>query len=272
MSAALPAGRQSTEHAPGGRTWLEVALGHDRLMVLSGLSLVAGLSWYWILAMSADMYGAMRGASAWAMSTTWDVPHLLLLVAMWAVMMIAMMLPSAVPLLMLYISVVRRTDPRNLARQSYVLVAGYLATWTLFGAAAAVTQRLLTESDVISPMMDLASVRLASIFLIAAGAYQFSPFKRDCLAACRAPVTLLTRHWQPGSRGAFRMGLRHGRYCVGCCWTLMLLLFVGGVMNAYVIGGLTLFVLIEKATAVGAPAARLGGAVLIALGVWLLVR
>lgn len=253
-------------------TLLESALRHDRLIVFSGLAFVAGVSWSWILSMSADMYGTMRGASAWAMTGAWDFPHLVLLFVMWVVMMTAMMLPSAIPMLSLYIGVVRRSDGQKLATQAYSLAGGYLVVWSLFSVTAAIAQRLLTDQSIVSPMMNIADLRIASSVLILVGVYQFTPLKRDCLAACRSPIGLFTSYWRPGASGAFRMGLRHGRYCLGCCWALMLLLFAGGVMNAYVIGGLTLFVLIEKATPLGGAASKAGGAVLAVMGVWLFLR
>jgi predicted metal-binding membrane protein len=253
-------------------TLLESALRHDRLIVFSGLAFVAGVSWSWILSMSADMYGTMRGASAWAMTGSWDFPHLVLLFVMWVVMMTAMMLPSAIPMLSLYIGVIRRSDGERLATQAYSLAGGYLAVWSLFSAVAAIVQRLLTDQSVVSPMMTIADPRIASSVLILVGVYQFTPLKRDCLAACRSPIGLFTSFWRPGAVGAFRMGVRHGLYCLGCCWALMLLLFAGGVMNAYVIGGLTLFVLIEKATPISGTAAKVGGVVLVVMGVWLLLR
>ena len=258
----------ATRHS---QTLLESALRHDRLIVFGGLALVCGISWYWILTMSVDMYGSMRGASAWAMTPTWDLPHLLLLFAMWVVMMTAMMLPGAVPMLMLYIAVVRRSNEAALARQTYALASGYLVVWALFSADAAVVQRVLTDTTLVSPMMALADIRVAAAMLILAGAYQFTPLKRDCLNACRSPIALFTTYWRPGSAGAFSMGIRHGFYCLGCCWALMLLLFVGGVMNAFVIGGLTVFVLIEKVTPLGRTASKIGGVVLALLGLWLLL-
>jgi predicted metal-binding membrane protein len=242
------------------------------VIVAAGLALVTLVSWWWILALSADMYGPMTGASAWAMAGSWDIGHVLLLVAMWTVMMVAMMLPSATPLIMLYMAVIRRSDGRAVARNAYALVGGYLLIWTAFSAAAALGQRILTSQSIVSPMMNVADTRVGAVVLLAVAVYQFTPMKRGCLDACRSPLMLITTYWRPGTAGAFTMGLRHGVFCLGCCWALMLLLFAGGVMNMWVIGGLTLFVLIEKTTPFGRTASYLGGVVLAAIGVWLLIR
>jgi predicted metal-binding membrane protein len=256
----------------GPVTLLESALRHDRRLVLAGIGLVTLVSWAWTLAMSVDMYGPMTGASAWAMTATWDLPHTAMLVAMWTVMMVAMMLPGATPTLMLYATVVRRSDSAAVARRSYILAAGYLAVWTFFSILAALGQRFLTSAAVVSPMMALSDRRVGAGLLLMVAAYQFTPLKRNCLDACRSPLEMLTRSWRPGARGAFQMGVRHGWYCLGCCWALMLLLFAGGVMNAYVIAGLTAFVLIEKASPFGAAASRAGGVFLAILGAWMLLR
>jgi predicted metal-binding membrane protein len=255
---------------PPGPTLLESALRHDRLIVGGGLGLVTAASWWWILAMSTDMYGAMSGASAWAMTRSWDGRHLALLFAMWAVMMAAMMLPGTVPTMLLYVSVARRADPLTYARRAYVLALGYLAVWSVFSGAAALGQRVLATSALLSPMMVLTDRRAGAALLALVAAYQFTPLKRTCLDACRSPVDLITRHWRPGTRGALSMGIRYGLQCLGCCWTLMLLLFAGGVMNAVVIAGLTSFVLIEKVSPWGVTASRAGGVLLAVLAIALL--
>src|SRR4051794_12000160 len=138
------------------------------------------------------MYGAMTGASAWAMTAAWDVQHVLLLIAMWTVMMVAMMLPSATPMIMLYMAVIRRNDHGAVARKAYALVGGYLLVWTAFSGAAAVGQRILTSHSIVSRMMDLADTRVGAAVLLAVAVYQFTPIKRDCLDACRSPLTLIT--------------------------------------------------------------------------------
>jgi len=236
------------------------------------LLLIPVASWTWIVVMARDMYGPMTGASAWMMTLHWDLRHLLLLWAMWTVMMTGMMLPSAAPLVLLYGAAVRRSTPRAASRQTYALTAGYLVAWTAFSLAATALQRELASLLLVSPMMEAASARVSAILLLVTGVYQWMPLKHACLRACQSPLGFLMGRWRNGSSGAFRMGLEHGLYCVGCCWALMLLLFAGGVMNVAVIAGLTALVAFEKLTPFGHRGARITGAVLIAAGLWMLLR
>jgi predicted metal-binding membrane protein len=124
----------------------------------------------------------------------------------------------------------------------------------------------------VSPMMEAVSPRVSAILLVAAGLYQWTPLKRACLRQCQSPIGFLMGRWRKGSGGALRMGLEHGTVCVGCCWALMLLLFAGGVMNVWVIVGLTVFVAFEKLAPIGRYGAWGTGALMVAGGVWLLVR
>jgi len=236
------------------------------------LVLVPVVSWTWIVIMARDMYGPMTGASAWMMTLDWDVRHLLLLWAMWAVMMTGMMLPSAAPLLLLYGAAARRSSPQTAARQTYALAAGYLAAWSTFSLGATALQRALASLLLLSPMMEAANSRVSAALLLIAGVYQWTPLKNACLHACQSPVGFLLGRWRSGGRGAFWMGLEHGSHCVGCCWALMLLLFAGGVMNVLVIVVLTAFVVLEKLVPVGRLGARISGAFLIAAGCWVLLR
>jgi len=236
------------------------------------LVLVPVVSWTWIVIMARDMYGPMTGASAWMMTLDWDVRHLLLLWAMWAVMMTGMMLPSAAPLLLLYGAAARRSSPQTAARQTYALAAGYLVAWSTFSLGATALQRALASLLLLSPMMEAANSRVSAALLLIAGVYQWTPLKNACLHACQSPVGFLMGRWRSGGRGAFWMGLEHGSHCVGCCWALMLLLFAGGVMNVLVIVVLTAFVVLEKLVPVGRLGARISGAFLIAAGCWVLLR
>ena len=227
--------------------------------------------WLWIVVMARDMYGPMTGASAWMMTPVWDPLHLLLLWAMWAVMMTGMMLPSAAPMILLAGSAARRQDADSGARHTWFLGLGYIAIWAAFSIGATALQWWLMQTRIVTPMMEISSRRAGGVLLIVAGLYQWTPLKRACLVACQSPVAFLMQRWRGGSWGAFRMGAEHGVSCVGCCWALMLLLFAGGVMNLAVIAALTAFVAFEKLAPVGPNGARISGALLLALGVWMLL-
>jgi predicted metal-binding membrane protein len=254
-------------------TMLESALRHDRAPAVVLLIVLPAVAWIWIVTMARDMYGPMTGASAWMMTAIWDLRHLALLWAMWAVMMAAMMVPSASPMLLFYGAVARRSETATTAaRQIYAFAAGYLAVWTLFSLAATVLQRLLATLLVVSAMMEVTSAAAGGILLLIAGVYQLTPIKHACLKTCQSPLGFLMSRWRRGAAGAFRMGVEHGALCVGCCWALMLLLFVGGVMNLTVIAALTALVAFEKLTPFGAQGARVSGVVLIVAAVWMLAR
>ena len=253
-------------------TWLEASLRRERLALAIVLIGIPAACWSWVVAMGVDMYGSMTGASAWMMTAVWNGQRLLLLWAMWAAMMAGMMLPSATPLLLLYggaarrrASGVRRTAP------IYALAAGYLLVWAAFSVGATLLQRLLANAWLMTPMMEPATPLLGATVLAIAGIFQLTPLKRACLSACRSPWSFLMQRWRPGTGGAFRIGVSHGTYCLGCCWALMLILFAGGVMNLAVVVGLTLWVLIEKLTPFGAWSATGGGVLLLAAAVWMLL-
>ena len=254
-----------------GPTQLESALRSERT-VAAALIGVPFLAWLWIAAMAHDMYGPMTGASAWMMTLQWDAAHLLLLWAMWAVMMVAMMLPIASPLVLLYAAAARRSAPQTASQQTYALAAGYVLAWTAFSVGATALQRMLSSWLLVSPMMEATSGRVSAVLLLIAGAYQWTPLKRACLHTCQSPLGFLMARWRGGTSGAFRMGLDHGIYCVGCCWALMLLLFAGGVMNIAVIVGLMVWVGVEKLAPYGRIASQVTGTLMIAGGLWMLVR
>jgi predicted metal-binding membrane protein len=257
------------ERAP---TILEMALGYERAPVVVLLIVVPVVSWMWMVVMSRDMYGPMTGASAWMMTPHWDVPHLLLLWAMWAVMMTAMMLPSASPMLLTYGVIARRSMHLSAARQIYALAGGYLLVWAGFSIGATGLQRVLARLLLLSPMMETTSRRAAAALLFIAGLYQLTPLKQTCLRMCQSPLGFLMSRWRTSLSAAFAMGLEHGVYCVGCCWGLMLLLFVGGVMNLIVIAALTAFVAFEKLSPIGVHGARISGVLLIVAGFWMIIR
>ena len=249
---------------------LETALRRDRLVVVGALALVTLLAWAWVLA-GAGMEmreGAMPGMA----SPPWDGGYVALMFLMWWIMMLAMMLPSAAPMILLFAAVNRKQRQRGgpYAATS-AFAAGYLLVWAGFSVGAVFLQSVLQQTGLLSPMMVSTSRLLGGLLLVAAGLYQLTPLKHACLQHCRSPAHFLSEHWRSGPTGALRMGMAHGAYCVGCCWFLMLLLFVGGIMNLAWIVGLALLVLLEKTV----PARHwlegaVGLALLLAGGWWLL--
>jgi len=251
-------------------SFVEFVLRGNRPAAIVLLVFIPLVCWAWIVVMARDMYGPMTGASAWMMTMRWDLPHLVLLWAMWAVMMAGMMLPSASPLLLIYGGMGRAAARDVTSRQVYALGVGYLTVWAVFSIGATALQRLLAGWLVLSPMMEVTTSRAAAVLLAVAGIYQLTPIKQACLRHCQSPIGFLMNHWRAGTSGAFMMGLRHGLYCVGCCWALMLLLFAGGVMNLTVIAALTLFVAFEKLAPGGAKTAWISGVLLLVVAAWML--
>lgn len=246
---------------------IESALRRDRLLVVSSLMTVIALSWAYLLAGAGMSMHEMDGMLMPMRMGPWTPAYAALVLAMWAVMMAAMMLPSAAPMILLYGTIARRRQARGeLTTASGVFASGYVAVWAAFSLAAVMLQFGLEKAALLSSMMEMTSIVLAAAVLIAAGVYQWTPLKQACLRRCRTPLEFLMTEWREGSRGAFVMGLRHGGYCVGCCWLLMLLLFVGGVMNLAWIAGLALFILVEKLAPAGHWIGQAAGAGLIMWG------
>lgn len=258
---------------PKRGTVIESLLQHERALALAGLLVVAALAWWSLIPAARDMYAAMDGPAAWMMQANWTPLYSLRIFVMWTLMMVAMMLPSAAPALLFYATVARNQkppEPRTVLN-IYALAGGYLALWTAFSLAATVLQWGLSRALLITPMMEGASTVFNAVLLAAAGVYQWSPLKQRCLRACRMPAMFLAAHWRRGTRGALRMGLAHGLYCLGCCWALMLLLFGGGVMNLVWIIGLALFVALEKWLPRSEWLSRVAGAALVAAAAWTLL-
>ena len=230
-------------------------LRHERLVVAGGIALLGVLAWLFVLG------GAGMEASA---MPTMAPPPFSALVLMWWVMMVAMMLPSAAPAILLYVRVRDMRNRDSAIAESWVFLLGYLLVWLLFSLAAASAQWLLIGSS-----MALSARRAGAAVLIAAGLYQLSPLKAAWIRQCRSPAQFISRHWQSGWPGAVRLGVMHGGYCVGCCSLLMVLLFVGGVMNLLWIAGLTILVAVEKLAPGGPVIGRAAGVALIG---WGLVR
>lgn len=203
------------------------------------------------------------------MPTVWTPGYAVVIFLMWWLMMVAMMVPSVAPVVLLYGAL----KPERGASGQLEFLAGYLGIWAVFSLGATALQATLSASGLISSMfMSVTGGFLGALLLIGAGLYQFTPLKSACLAACRGPVESLTHHRRTGRAAAFRMGLSHGAYCLGCCWALMVLLFVGGVMNLWWVLAIAVYVAIEKLSPGGDRLARPMGAALVLAGVALTVR
>ena len=204
---------------------------------------------------------------------SWTAADATLTLLMWAVMMVGMMVPTAAPASLLFASVSRKASREGGAvAPAFVFTAGYVAAWTLFSVGATAMQWQLERQALLTPMLASASPLFGAALLVVAGLYEWSPWKESCLEHCRAPAQFLAAHWQPGRWGAFRMGVRHGFYCLGCCAFLMGLLFFGGVMNLLWVAGLSLLVLVQKLAPRGALVARVGGVALVLAGWAMLAR
>jgi predicted metal-binding membrane protein len=204
---------------------------------------------------------AMMGMRAWTAT------EFVLVLIMWAMMMVAMMVPTAAPMTLVYAAVARKAATRpNPLGATFVFVGGYIAIWTVFSLVATIAQFALDRAALLSPMMASTSAALGAALLIAAGIYQFTPVRAACLQKCRAPAHFIAQYWRSGTLGGFRMGLWHGVYCVGCCWILMALMFVGGVMNLLWMAAIAVFVLLEKTIPFGDVSGKVAGVAMILAG------
>lgn len=244
---------------------VERALRHDRLLVIGGLLAVIIAAWAYLFS-GAGMMQDMDGMLMPMASGPWTFGYIMLMLFMWAVMMAAMMLPSAAPMILLYTRIARGRAHGAQVPLSSMFTLGYIAIWTAFSIGAVALQLGLQELAVLSPMMAATNIVFAGLVLAAAGLYQWLPLKKACLQRCRSPLEFVLTHWRRGALGAFAMGVQHGLYCLGCCWMLMLLLFVGGVMNMAWIASLALFVLVEKLAPAGNWIGRGAGLVLLGWG------
>ncbi len=237
---------------------LERALRRDRVLVAAGLVIIIAGAWGYTLAGAGMDMGVASAASVATLSLTF---------AMWWVMMAAMMLPAAAPTILLFAAVNRKSGERGHPMvPTAVFAAGYVVAWGGFSVAASLIQASLERSGLLTPMLSSVGAILGAALLIGAGVYQMTPLKHACLRHCRAPHDFIARNWRPGGAGAFRMGLEHGAFCLGCCWVLMGLLFYGGAMSPLWIAGLALYVLVEKLAPAGHWIGRFGGLALIVWG------
>jgi len=271
-------------------TVLETALRRDRIVVAGALATLVVFAWVYIiwLAGSMNMEGAGADADMPGMAMPmqsadpgsimgpemreWSAAEFVFMFAMWAVMMVGMMTPSAAPMILIYARVGRHAAPagKPLAATGF-FAGGYLLAWFVFSLFATISQWGLEKALLLNPAMASASNALSGIILVAAGLYQWTPLKDTCLANCQAPLSFIQRHggFRRDAFGSLRVGFQHGLYCIGCCWALMGLLFVGGLMNVLWIAAIAIFVLAEKILPAGRLLSRIAGTALILGGVWL---
>lgn len=239
-------------------------------MVLAALLLVIALAWAYTIRLAVQMPSPSEAMSMPA-PMIWSATDFAYMLVMWTVMMVAMMLPSATPAVLLFSRVREHRVAHGRAYASTAaFVAGYLLTWLAFSVLATIANWVLHTGGALSSMMGQVGRSAGGLMLVAAGAFQWTPLKQACLVHCRTPLGFLTQHWREGNTGALVMGLHHGAYCLGCCWMLMALLFVLGVMNLVWVAVLTLVVLIEKLLPRGALLSRTLGVALMIWGGWLL--
>ncbi len=261
----------------------ERVLRRDRAILVSSLVGLAAIAWLYLVILAADMaVGDMQlmgmgkmdpGMMTMVMPMPWNSNTFLLMVMMWWIMMIGMMIPSAAPMILLFARVQRKNLPHeDPALRIILFTLAYLRLWLVFSVFATVLQWELGEWDLLLPVMKTTSVKLGALFFALAGLYQLTPLKQVCLRNCQAPLQFLTTHWRNGNGGAVHMGLHHGAYCVGCCWCLMLLLFVGGVMNLLWIATIAILVLIEKLLPPGRIFSWMSGVSLMCLALLLVLH
>ena len=243
----------------------ERVLRHDRAITIALLIFIAGSSWaYILLGGGLEMPSTMTGIG------NWDLDHSIVMLVMWWVMMLAMMLPSAAPMILMFVSL-NRTRSDGSIGAVLAFVTAFVLSWGALSVLATLLQWGLEKTEFLSPMMAPTTEILGASLLIAAGIWQLTPLKHACLRHCRSPLNFFLHKWRNGPSGAFKMGLEYAVFCLGCCWVLMTLLFYGGVMNLWWITGLTLYVLVEKVAPAGHWISHGTGALLIASGLWIFV-
>jgi predicted metal-binding membrane protein len=260
---------------------LESLLKRDRAVVIASIAAVTALAWLYLFWIAGDMNHSgqdmidMPGMSMAEPSLKpWTVRDFAFTFAMWTVMMVGMMTPSASPMILLYARVARQA-----AQQGQVLAsagwfaAGYLLSWTGFSLAATIVQAALERATLLTPMMVASTNRIGGVILIAAGLYQWTALKNACLSQCRSPLEFIQLQggFKKDTLGSLRLGLKHGLYCIGCCWALMTLLFAGGVMNVVWIAAIAAFVLMEKVLPGGKIISRVAGIGFVVAGLRLVI-
>jgi predicted metal-binding membrane protein len=248
---------------------LESLLRRDRAIVAGGLVAVTALAWLYLLHMARHM----DMADGMSMAHPMGAAQVVLTFLMWLVMMVGMMMPAAAPMVLVFATVHRkRVESGVTAVPAGIFVAGYLTVWAAVSLVATLTQLGLERAAALSAQTLAATPVVGGVLLIVGGLYQLTPLKTMCLSRCQSPLGFILSEWREGTRGAFVMGLRHGIFCAGCCWALMALLFVAGVMNLLWVAALAAFVLVEKLVPHRRLVSWAAGAGLIGWGIWMLAR
>jgi len=254
---------------------LAYVLKKDRLIVVIALLILCVLSWLYIIYLYNQMYPMNMDALFFAMPMTskWSWTDFVLLFIMWFVMMIAMMTPSVTPLVLIFTLINRkRQQGQNPFVPSVYLLSGYFLIWAAFSLLATLLQWSLQQVSLLNPEMVTTNKILGGSILIFAGVFQFTSLKNTCLRTCQTPISFIHQHWKEGKSGALRMGIKNGIYCLGCCWILMLLLFVSGIMNILWIAIISLFVLTEKVLSSVKIISVIAGIALVAYGIIILLQ
>lgn len=252
---------------------LKSILFRDRTVLLAGIASVSILGWLYLYHDAQTMHCMRMAEMAMPHMQSWGLQEFGVMFGMWTVMMIAMMLPSVAPMVLTFAAVNRRR--RQQARPyvpTAVFLTGYLAAWTIFSVLATFAQWLLHRAALLSAAMVITNAVLGGLLLVTAGIFQWTPLKRACLSHCRDPLAFLITQWREGHGGALRMGLSHGSYCIGCCWALMVLLFVAGVMNLAWVALISVFVLVEKVVPAAPMLTRTSGILFIGAGIWMMIH
>lgn len=250
----------------------ERAYDRDRIVVVSGVVILLLLSWGYTLWIASEVYGGAHGAFG-PHTGHWGMADLAMVLVMWIVMMTAMMVPSVSSTIVMFGEISRKHGgAAHPIAATWVFVAGYLIAWTAFSVGATGAQWGMKEAALMTSVMAAKSPLIGGAILMFAGVFQFTPMKQACLRHCRSPLAFFMSGWRYGSFGALSMGVRHGIYCIGCCWALMAVMFVGGVMNPLWLVGLALFVLVEKLMPSGARIGQAAGIALFAAGAYLIIQ
>jgi predicted metal-binding membrane protein len=249
---------------------MERLLQREELIVLCCLAVVILISWAYMLHMGWGMSGTGMEITL-ACLAQWgpgDIAHSFI---MWAIMMVAMMFPSATPMILMFTTVNQRHgETQRPLVPTGLFVLGYFLVWTAYSALAAMAQYGLHVSALLTHNLVITSPLLGGVLLVAAGVFQWTPFRDACMSKCRSPLGFLMAAWREGRLGALIMGLKHGLNCVGCCWLLMVLSFVLGIMNIVWMAIVTVFMLVEKAYPKSQWVSRTTGLILAAWGLWVI--